>query len=99
MGKKKSVVPVANPDSLKTSGPSPTFAPRGFRIEQAAIYMGLTPFYVEELIRSGQLPALQECRHYTVLREHMDAYLDEKAAAAVERAEVLKTAKGTKKAA
>ena len=34
----------------------------------AANYMGLTPFYVEELIRSGELPALILCRHYPILR-------------------------------
>jgi hypothetical protein len=32
---------------------------RGFRIAEAAIYMGVTPWYVEQIIRSKQLPALK----------------------------------------
>ena len=51
---------------------------RGFRIPEAAIYMGVTPWYVEEIIRSKQLPALKLGRHYTILREDMDAFLDRK---------------------
>ncbi len=49
---------------------------RGYRIEQAAKYMGVTPWFVELKVRSGELPALKLCRHYTVLREDMDAFLD-----------------------
>jgi excisionase family DNA binding protein len=52
--------------------------PRGFRIVGAANYMGVTPWYVEEIIRSKQLPALKLGRHYTILREDMDAFLDRK---------------------
>ena len=51
---------------------------RGFRIADAAIYMGVSPWFVEERIRSGALPALRLCRHYTVLREDMDNFLDAK---------------------
>jgi excisionase family DNA binding protein len=54
---------------------------RGFRIKEAAIYMGLSPWSVEVLIRSKKLPALKICRHYTVLREDMDAFLDSERAA------------------
>lgn len=50
--------------------------PRGYRIEEAAKYMGVTPWFVELKVRSGELPALKLCRHYTVLREDMDAFLD-----------------------
>jgi excisionase family DNA binding protein len=50
--------------------------PRGFRIKEAAIYMGLSPWTVEVLIRSKKLPALKLCRHYTLLREDMDAFLE-----------------------
>ncbi len=57
---------------------TPTAERRGFRIEEAANYMGVTPWYVEELIRSKQLPALKLCRHYTLLREDLDAFLDRK---------------------
>jgi excisionase family DNA binding protein len=41
--------------------------------------MGVSPWFVEEKIRSGELPALKLCRHYTVLREEMDKFLDAKA--------------------
>jgi excisionase family DNA binding protein len=51
---------------------------RGFRIPEAAVSMGVTPWYVEEIIRSKQLPALKLGRHYTILREDMDAFLDRK---------------------
>ena len=51
---------------------------RGFRIPEAAIYKGVRPWYVEEIIRSRQLPALKLGRHYTILREDMDAFLDRK---------------------
>lgn len=52
--------------------------PRGFRIVDAAHYMGVSPWHVEEIIRSGELPALRLGRHYTILREDLDAYLDRK---------------------
>jgi excisionase family DNA binding protein len=48
---------------------------RGFRIAEA---LGITPWYVEEIIRSKQLPAIKLGRHYTILREDMDAFLDRK---------------------
>src|SRR2546430_2860585 len=59
--------------------PAPERAPepRGYRIEEAAKYMGVTPWFIELKIRSGELPALKLCRHYTVLRKDMDAFLDE----------------------
>ena len=49
---------------------------RGYRIAEAARYMGVTPWFVELKIRSGELPALKLCRHYTILREDMDEFLD-----------------------
>jgi excisionase family DNA binding protein len=49
---------------------------RGYRIVQAAEYMGVTPWFVEVKIRSGELPALKLCRHYTILKQDMDAFLD-----------------------
>lgn len=57
---------------------------RGYRIAEAAHYMGVSPWFVELKIRSGELPALRLCRHYTVLKEDMDTFLD-KARAALER--------------
>jgi excisionase family DNA binding protein len=49
---------------------------RGYRIADAARYMGVSPWFVELKIRSGELPALRLCRHYTILREDMDAFLN-----------------------
>ena len=67
------------PSTTNTStNPSPVLPPRGLRIMDAANYMGLAPFYVEELVRSGELPALKLCQHYTILREDADAFLDRK---------------------
>jgi excisionase family DNA binding protein len=57
---------------------------RGYRIAEAAAYMGVSPWFVELKIRSGELPALRLCRHYTILREDMDEFLN-KQRAAIER--------------
>jgi excisionase family DNA binding protein len=51
--------------------------PRGFRIADAARYMGVSPWYVEEKIRSKELPAYRFSRHYTIFKEDMDRFLDE----------------------
>jgi excisionase family DNA binding protein len=67
--------------ALRTTSESQSVPPRGFRIKEAALYMGLSPWAVEILIRSKKLPALKICRHYTVLREDMDAFLDSERAA------------------
>lgn len=55
---------------------SPASGRRGYRIAEAAEYMGVSPWFIEVKIRSGELPALKLCRHYTILREDMDAFLD-----------------------
>jgi hypothetical protein len=52
------------------------------RIEDAAAYSGLSPFYVEELIRSGRLlsigsPGSGVSAAHIVLREQRDELLDE----------------------
>jgi hypothetical protein len=82
------------PDPNKSSGTSPTLTipQRGLRIEAAAQYSGLSPFFIEELIRHGTLPAIGGpgsgvCAAYIVLREHLDEYLDTLSEQAVERAE------------
>ncbi len=49
---------------------------RGYRIVEAAEYMG---------IRSGELPALKLCRHYTILKQDMDAFLDRHRAALLDK--------------
>jgi hypothetical protein len=79
-------------NAAKTSGTSPSITPRGLRIEQAAQYSGLSPFYIEAIIRNGTLPAIGGpgsgvCAAYVVLREHLDEYLDTLSEQAVERAE------------
>jgi excisionase family DNA binding protein len=61
---------------VKLTGDCPTLLPRGLRIAEAAAYIGVTPWFVESKIRSGELPALKLCRHYTLLREDLDAFLD-----------------------
>ncbi len=58
---------------------------RGYRIVEAAEYMGVTPWFVEVKIRSGELPALKLCRHYTILKQDMDAFLDRHRAALLQR--------------
>ena len=60
--------------SLET--PITPIIPRGFKITEAAKYMGVSPWFVELKIRSGELPALKLSRHYTILKEDMDAFLD-----------------------
>jgi len=49
---------------------------RGYRISEAAEYMGVSPWFIELKIRSKELPALKMCRHYTILIEDMNAFLD-----------------------
>jgi hypothetical protein len=41
--------------------------------------VGVSTWFVEEKIRSAELPALRLCRHYTVLREDTDNFLDARA--------------------
>jgi excisionase family DNA binding protein len=61
---------------------------RGYRITEAARYMGVSPWFVELKVRSGELPALKLCRHYTILREDMDDFLGVERKKAVSRASV-----------
>jgi hypothetical protein len=80
-----------HPSTINTN-PSPVLPPRGLRIQAAASYSGLNPFYIAELIRNGTLPAIGGpgsgvCSAYIVLREHIDQYLDALSERAPERAE------------
>jgi len=75
-------------DAAKTSGTSPSLQPRGLRIEQAAQYTGLSPFFIEECIRNGELlsyggPGSAVSAAHIVTREHLDQFIDK----LVERAE------------
>jgi excisionase family DNA binding protein len=58
------------------SVPTRTETRRGYRIREAAEYMGVSPWFVELKVRSGELPALKLCRHYTLLREDLDEFLN-----------------------
>jgi hypothetical protein len=88
------------PEPNRASGLSPGVTPRGLRIEAAASYSGLSPFYIEALIRAGSLPALggpsTGIAAYIVLREHIDEFLTELGEAAVERAEERRKIRATK---
>jgi hypothetical protein len=83
---------VSKIDAAQTSGTSPTITPRGLRIQQAADYSGLSPFYLEQCVRDGTLPAIGGpgsgvCSAYIILRANLDQFLDELSEAAVARAE------------
>ena len=56
--------------STQMPEPAPAFAPK------PPVYMGVSPWFVELKVRSGELPALKLCRHYTILREDMDDFLE-----------------------
>lgn len=65
-----------SPKNKAVEIPTCPVSPRGFRIAEAAAYMGVSPWFVEEEIRAGRLPALKLCRHYTLLKEDLDQYLN-----------------------
>lgn len=82
--KKPLQVPQARPVNYPTV--------RGLRIEAAAAYSGLSPFFIEEEIRNGNLPSIGGpgsgvCAAHIVLRERLDEYLDQLAENALKRAE------------
>jgi excisionase family DNA binding protein len=58
---------------------------RGYRIPEAAQYMGVASWFVEVKLRSGELFGLKLCRHWTVLREDMDRFLDAQREKEIER--------------
>jgi len=51
-------------------------AARGLRIRESADYSGATPWYVEILIRSKQVPAHKLGRHYALFREGLDTFIE-----------------------
>ncbi|HEY6127970.1 MAG TPA: hypothetical protein VIW23_07275 [Candidatus Acidoferrum sp.] len=98
MSRKPAAVATPAP-SLKTKN-----HPRGLRIEDAADYSGLSPFYIEENIRNGTLPAVGGpnsgiCAAYVILKEHLDEYLDGLAEQAIERAKDRRTQQKKERAA
>jgi excisionase family DNA binding protein len=68
---------MSRPNNKVVEMPKCAVTPRGFRIGEAAVYMGVSPWFVEQQVRAGRLPALKLCRHYTLLKEDLDAYLDD----------------------
>lgn len=65
-----------SPKNKVVESPTCPVSPRGFRISEASVYMGVSSWFVEQEIRAGRLPALKLCRHYTLLKEDLDAHLD-----------------------
>jgi excisionase family DNA binding protein len=55
---------------------SNTLIDAGRCITEAAQYMGVSPWFVELKLRSRELVGLKMCRHWTILREDMDRFLD-----------------------
>jgi excisionase family DNA binding protein len=50
--------------------------PRGFRVSEAARYIGATICFVRSLIRDREVPALLLGKRHVILRESLDDYLD-----------------------
>ena len=69
-----------------TSGTSPTLAlvlrPRGLRPPAAAAYLGTTSFFVEQLMRSGELSFRIVGGARVIAVEDLDKYFDSLAAQA-----------------
>lgn len=89
---KPTVVPAVQQSHQNEFKSSTSPTTRGLRIEAAAQYTGLSPFYLEECARNGTIPAVGGpksgvCGAYIFLREHLDEYLDGLGEQAVKRAE------------
>lgn len=59
------------------SVPIPFPPRRGYRIAQAAAYMGASPWFCEEAIRQGRLKATKMGRAWVVFIEDLDAFIDQ----------------------
>jgi hypothetical protein len=60
--------------SNPNTNPSPVLLPRGLRIQAAAAYSGLSPFFIEQIVRAVTLPAIGGpgsgvCAGYIILRQ------------------------------
>jgi len=63
-------------DPAIASGTSPTFVSRhALRVPQAAKYIGATNFFVEELIRNGEIPFRDYSEARTVDADDLDAWI------------------------
>jgi hypothetical protein len=56
--------------------PSPRSVRARIPYRRGAVFMEVGPWFVQQEIRTGRLPALKLCRHYTLLKEDLDTYLD-----------------------
>jgi excisionase family DNA binding protein len=50
--------------------------PRGFRVSEAASYIGSTVNFVRALIRDREVPALLLGKRHILLKDDLDSYLD-----------------------
>jgi hypothetical protein len=87
-----------DPSVSSSTSPPLQIQPRGLRIPEAALYSGVSPFYIEEAIRQGLLPAIGGVEWlkyapneiglsaYVVLKEDLDKFLDSLKGAAAQRA-------------
>jgi excisionase family DNA binding protein len=55
---------------------SPSMAPRGLRIPEAACYIGETNWFVEVRVRSGEIPARMLGDHWVIEKADLDAWAD-----------------------
>jgi hypothetical protein len=74
MAVRKSAVPISVPNPATTATP-PFRSRHALRIPDAAIYIGATPFYVEELIRAGELPFREYSKYRTLDADDLDAWI------------------------
>ena len=49
---------------------------RGYRITEAATYLGASPWFVELRIREREIPVVKLGRRYIIVKEDLDAFLD-----------------------
>ena len=60
----------------------PEITPRGLRIEQAAAYLNVTPWFLATLLREGKLPFVLAGKRKIVDRHDLDNWLEAQKAAA-----------------
>jgi excisionase family DNA binding protein len=63
-------------DKTTQTNLQPLLPPRALRISEAAKYLSVTPWYIEVAIRTRRLPAVRMGRHYVLLREDLDLFID-----------------------
>jgi excisionase family DNA binding protein len=56
--------------------PNKTLPPRGFRVKEAAAYLGTTVSFVRHAIWDRELPAMKLGKRLIIAREDLDRFLD-----------------------